>query len=67
MQNISRIDAVKQMYDAPIGEFVELESGEQIYSWVLLDENGDITGLDTLTEEQIEAAYDENLNWMEPA
>ena len=55
------------MYDAPIGETLELESGERICSWILLDENGDIADIAELDDEQIAAAYEENQNWMEPA
>jgi hypothetical protein len=67
MQNLNRLDAIKQMYDAPIGETLILESGEQICSWILLDKNGDIADITGLDDEQIAAAYEENQNWMEPA
>ncbi len=66
MPNVSRINAIRRMYNGAQNGQVKLDSGECIHSWVLLDETGAVVNHHELDDTQIAEAYDENLNWMEP-
>jgi hypothetical protein len=61
-----RINAIRNMYDGAEGEHVRLGSGEIIYSWVLLDDNGAVVDLLELDDIEIVEAYNANTIWMEP-
>jgi len=60
-----RINAIRNMYDGAEGDYIRLGSGESIYSWVLLDDNGSVVDHWVLDDIEIVEAYNENSIWME--
>ena len=61
-----RLNAIRNMYDGAEGDHIKLDSGETIYSWVLLDESGAVADYRELDDNHIVEAYNENTIWMEP-
>ncbi len=59
-----KINAIRNMYDGFQGDRLKLESGEVIYSWVLLDENGTVINHLDLDDIEIAEAYETNTIWM---
>ncbi len=59
-----KINAIRIMYDGFQGDRLKLESGEMIYSWVLLDENGTVINHLDLDDIEIAEAYETNTIWM---
>ncbi len=62
-----RINAIRNMYNGAEGDRIELDSGEAIYSWVMLDESGAVADYQEFDDDdEIVEAYNENTIWMEP-
>ena len=61
-----RINAIRNMYNGVEGDQIQLDSGEAIYSWILLDENGAIVDHLELDDVEIAESYNVNTIWMEP-
>ncbi|MCK4981513.1 MAG: hypothetical protein KAS17_01250 [Victivallaceae bacterium] len=61
-----RINAIRNMYNGDQGDHIELDSGEAVYSWVLLDENGAVVNHLELDDVELVEAYNTNTIWMEP-
>lgn len=40
-----RVNAIRNMYDGAEADQIQLDSGEFIYSWILLDDGGDVVNL----------------------
>lgn len=66
MPDVSRINAIRRMYNAAKNGQVKLDSGECIHRWVLLDEKGAVVDHWGLDNEQVTEAYNENLKWDKP-
>ncbi|MDD5728517.1 MAG: hypothetical protein PHV59_08145 [Victivallales bacterium] len=65
MSNV-KINAIRNLYDGAEGDYIRLGSGETIYSWVLLDDDGAVVDQAELDDLEIVEAYNENTIWMEP-
>ena len=61
-----RLNAIRNLYNGVEGDHIQLGSGEAIYSWVLLDENGAVVDHFDLDDIEIVEAYNANTIWMEP-
>lgn len=61
-----RINAIRNMYNGDQEDQIQLDSGETIYSWVILDESGAIADYQEFDDDEIVEAYNENTIWMEP-
>ncbi len=61
-----RLNAIRNMYTGAEGDQIQLSSGEAIFSWVLLDENGLIVDHLNLDDVELLEAYEANTIWMEP-
>ena len=60
-----RINAIRNLYNGVEGDCIKLDSGEVIYCWVLLDENGAVTDHLELDDIELLEAYEANTIWME--
>ncbi|MFA7184478.1 MAG: hypothetical protein WC082_06280 [Victivallales bacterium] len=61
-----RVNAIRSMYDGAENDHIQLDSGETIYTWVLLDDSGAVVNHWELDDAEIVEAYGENTMWMEP-
>jgi len=61
-----RINVIRNLYNGVEGDCIKLDTGEVIYCWVLLDENGTVVNDFELEDDEIVEAYNANTIWMEP-
>ena len=62
---LSRCEAIRKIYDADENDYIII-NGEQINSWVMVDEECTVVDPCTLNDDELIEAYEECQKWGEP-
>jgi len=63
---MTRVEAIRKMYDAEEGDYIILLDGERINSWVIVDYEGIVYNDQNMDDAELIKAYEECQQWEAP-